>query len=136
MRQHSRIIARSSRQRSIVDYFPMLPAQRRRGVIAIDKSESAVDHASKSCHIAGRRLRFAAKAGRAMGLWADPKRLVLATAFQVWRFENTLAAGDIVQWIRIEGAATELYDVAVVAGAAAADGGLFHRPGDQRADDF
>jgi uncharacterized protein (TIGR03032 family) len=30
--------------------------------------------------------------GRAMGLWADPQRLVLATAFQVWRFENVLAA--------------------------------------------
>jgi uncharacterized protein (TIGR03032 family) len=30
--------------------------------------------------------------GRAMGLWADPQRLVLATAFQVWRFENILAA--------------------------------------------
>ena len=27
-----------------------------------------------------------------MGLWADPQRLVLATAFQVWRFENILAA--------------------------------------------
>jgi len=45
-----------------------------------------------------------------------PQRLVLATAFQVWRFENILAAGDIVQWIRIEGAATELYDVAVLPG--------------------
>jgi uncharacterized protein (TIGR03032 family) len=32
--------------------------------------------------------------GRAMGLWADPQRLVLATAFQVWRFENILAAGQ------------------------------------------
>jgi hypothetical protein len=51
-----------------------------------------------------------------MGLWADPQRLVLATAFQVWRFENTLADGDIVHWIRIEGAATELYDVAVLPG--------------------
>ncbi|MGA7804771.1 TIGR03032 family protein [Bradyrhizobium sp.] len=30
--------------------------------------------------------------GRAMGLWADPQRLVLATPFQVWRFENVLAA--------------------------------------------
>jgi uncharacterized protein (TIGR03032 family) len=30
--------------------------------------------------------------GRAMGLWADQQRLVLATAFQVWRFENILAA--------------------------------------------
>ena len=29
--------------------------------------------------------------GRAMGLWADAQRLVLATAFQVWRFENILA---------------------------------------------
>lgn len=27
---------------------------------------------------------------RAMGLWADPQRLVLATEFQVWRFENVL----------------------------------------------
>ena len=32
--------------------------------------------------------------GRAMGLWADPQRLVLATAFQVWRFENILAPGQ------------------------------------------
>jgi uncharacterized protein (TIGR03032 family) len=29
--------------------------------------------------------------GRAMGVWADAQRLVLATAFQVWRFENILA---------------------------------------------
>ncbi|MCP4779994.1 MAG: TIGR03032 family protein, partial [Hyphomicrobium sp.] len=28
---------------------------------------------------------------RAMGLWADPQRLVLSTLFQVWRFENVLA---------------------------------------------
>ncbi len=28
--------------------------------------------------------------GRAMGLWADPQRLLLATEFQVWRFENVL----------------------------------------------
>ena len=27
---------------------------------------------------------------RAMGLWADPQRLVVATLFQVWRFENVL----------------------------------------------
>ena len=32
--------------------------------------------------------------GRAMGLWADQQRLVLATAFQVWRFENILAANQ------------------------------------------
>jgi uncharacterized protein (TIGR03032 family) len=32
--------------------------------------------------------------GRAMGLWADAQRLVLATAFQVWRFENVLAQGQ------------------------------------------
>jgi uncharacterized protein (TIGR03032 family) len=32
--------------------------------------------------------------GRAMGVWADPQRLVLATAFQVWRFENILQAGQ------------------------------------------
>jgi uncharacterized protein (TIGR03032 family) len=32
--------------------------------------------------------------GRAMGLWADQQRLVLATAFQVWRFENILTAGQ------------------------------------------
>ena len=32
--------------------------------------------------------------GRAMGLWADPQRLVLATEFQVWRFENILTAGQ------------------------------------------
>jgi hypothetical protein len=29
--------------------------------------------------------------GRAMGLWADTQRLVLATPFQVWRFENILS---------------------------------------------
>src|ERR1700727_859928 len=34
--------------------------------------------------------------GRAMGLWADQQRLVLATAFQVWRFENVLAADQIM----------------------------------------
>src|ERR1700686_5181790 len=34
--------------------------------------------------------------GRAMGLWADSQRLVLATAFQVWRFENILAADQTV----------------------------------------
>ena len=28
---------------------------------------------------------------RAMGLWADPQRLVVSTLFQVWRFENVLA---------------------------------------------
>jgi uncharacterized protein (TIGR03032 family) len=27
---------------------------------------------------------------RAMGLWADPQRLVVSTLFQVWRFENVL----------------------------------------------
>jgi uncharacterized protein (TIGR03032 family) len=27
---------------------------------------------------------------RAMGLWADPQRLVVSTIFQVWRFENVL----------------------------------------------
>jgi hypothetical protein len=59
----------------------------------------------------GSRFTRSAPAGR-----ADPQRLVLATAFQVSRFENTLAAGDIVHWIRIEGAATELYDVAVLPG--------------------
>jgi uncharacterized protein (TIGR03032 family) len=32
--------------------------------------------------------------GRAMGLWADQQRLVLATAFQIWRFENILPAGQ------------------------------------------
>ena len=30
---------------------------------------------------------------RAMGLWADPQRLVVATLFQVWRFENVLGPG-------------------------------------------
>ena len=28
--------------------------------------------------------------GRAMGLWADPQRLFVATQFQMWRFENIL----------------------------------------------
>ncbi len=28
---------------------------------------------------------------RAMGLWADPQRLVVSTLFQVWRFENILS---------------------------------------------
>jgi len=27
---------------------------------------------------------------RAMGLWADPQRLVVSTLFQIWRFENVL----------------------------------------------
>ncbi len=27
---------------------------------------------------------------RAMGLWADPQRIVMSTIFQVWRFENVL----------------------------------------------
>jgi uncharacterized protein (TIGR03032 family) len=31
---------------------------------------------------------------RAMGLWADPQRLVVSTLCQVWRFENVLPAGD------------------------------------------
>lgn len=30
---------------------------------------------------------------RAMGLWADPQRLVVSTLFQVWRFENVLGPG-------------------------------------------
>jgi uncharacterized protein (TIGR03032 family) len=29
--------------------------------------------------------------GRAMGLWASPQRLLLATEFMLWRFENVLA---------------------------------------------
>jgi uncharacterized protein (TIGR03032 family) len=29
---------------------------------------------------------------RAMGLWADPQRLVVSTLFQVWRFENVRSA--------------------------------------------
>ena len=28
---------------------------------------------------------------RAMGLWADPQRILVSTIFQVWRFENVLA---------------------------------------------
>ncbi len=28
---------------------------------------------------------------RAMGLWADPQRIVVSTLFQVWRFENVIA---------------------------------------------
>ena len=31
---------------------------------------------------------------RAMGLWADPRRLLLSTIFQLWRFENVLAPGQ------------------------------------------
>jgi uncharacterized protein (TIGR03032 family) len=31
---------------------------------------------------------------RAMGLWADPQRLLIATLFQLWRFENILAPGE------------------------------------------
>jgi uncharacterized protein (TIGR03032 family) len=31
---------------------------------------------------------------RAMGLWADPQRLVVATLFQIWRFENVLGPGQ------------------------------------------
>jgi uncharacterized protein (TIGR03032 family) len=38
-----------------------------------------------------RRLSFHERfLARAMGLWADPQRLVVATLFQVWRFENVL----------------------------------------------
>ncbi len=35
--------------------------------------------------------------GRAMGLWADPQRLILAAKSQVWRFENVLAAGQTLE---------------------------------------
>jgi uncharacterized protein (TIGR03032 family) len=31
---------------------------------------------------------------RAMGLWADPQRIVVSTLFQVWRFENVLGPGQ------------------------------------------
>jgi Domain of unknown function (DUF4915) len=44
-----------------------------------------------------------------------------------------LASGDIVQWIRIEGA---VYDVAVLPGVRRPMAASFHGPGDQRADDF
>lgn len=30
---------------------------------------------------------------RAMGLWADPQRIVVSTIFQVWRFENVVQPG-------------------------------------------
>ena len=33
--------------------------------------------------------------GRAMGLWANPQTLVLATDIQVWRFENVLGPGQV-----------------------------------------
>ena len=32
---------------------------------------------------------------RAMGLWGDPQRLLVSTIFQLWRFENVLAAGQM-----------------------------------------
>lgn len=32
--------------------------------------------------------------GRAMGLWADPQRLLVVAIFQLWRFENILASGQ------------------------------------------
>jgi uncharacterized protein (TIGR03032 family) len=32
---------------------------------------------------------------RAMGLWGSPQRLLLATMFQVWRFENVLNPGEV-----------------------------------------
>ena len=32
---------------------------------------------------------------RAMGLWADPQRLVVSTLFQVWRFENVISDPDL-----------------------------------------
>ena len=31
---------------------------------------------------------------RAMGLWADPQRLVVSTLFQVWRFENVVGTAE------------------------------------------
>lgn len=31
---------------------------------------------------------------RAMGLWGTPQRLLLSTMYQIWRFENVLAAGE------------------------------------------
>lgn len=43
---------------------------------------------------AGRLAVHEVGTGRAMGLWADSQRLVLATPFQVWRFENILSAGQ------------------------------------------
>lgn len=33
--------------------------------------------------------------GRAMGLWANPERLYLATSSQVWRLENVLRPGEL-----------------------------------------
>jgi uncharacterized protein (TIGR03032 family) len=35
-------------------------------------------------------------AGRAMGLWTDSQRLLLATLNQIWRFENILAPGQLL----------------------------------------
>jgi uncharacterized protein (TIGR03032 family) len=43
---------------------------------------------------AGRLAVHEVGTGRAMGLWADTQRLVLATPFQVWRFENILSPGQ------------------------------------------
>ncbi len=33
---------------------------------------------------------------RAMGLWGDPQRLLVSTLFQIWRLENVLAPGEVV----------------------------------------
>lgn len=44
-----------------------------------------------------RRVAFhEVRVARAMGLWADPQRLVLATLNQLWRFENILSAGQLL----------------------------------------
>jgi len=32
---------------------------------------------------------------RAMGLWADPQRILVSTIFQLWRLENVLAPGEV-----------------------------------------
>ena len=47
----------------------------------------SISSASTSSGASSFQERFLA---RAMGLWADPQRLVVATLFQVWRFENVL----------------------------------------------
>jgi uncharacterized protein (TIGR03032 family) len=45
----------------------------------------------------GRLAVFERTFNRAMGLWADGQTLWLSTLYQVWRFENLLAPGELYQ---------------------------------------
>ncbi len=48
-------------------------------------------------HPEGRLAVFERTFNRAMGLWADGQTLWLSTLYQLWRFENLLAPGELFQ---------------------------------------